>query len=148
MNTQTARPQVGVTPNLFGISFGLAGLATCWRYAALMKLAPALVAEILFIVAAVVWLLLLVGYLSQVPRRPGGWQGEVADPVLGPFVSLIPIVGMLLAIGLIPHASAAGRWLLAVFTAISLILAGWMTGQWIVEDLDLEKLHPGYMLPA
>jgi tellurite resistance protein len=148
MNTHVDRPQVGITPNLFGISYGLAGLATCWGYAALLKLAPALVADILFIITAVVWLVLVVGYLSQVPRRPRGWHGELADPVLGPFVSLIPIVGMLLAIGLIPHALAAGRWLFAVFAAVTIVLAGWMTGQWIVEDLDMEKMHPGYVLPA
>jgi tellurite resistance protein len=148
MTTQAARPPVGITPNLFGISYGLAGLATCWGYAALLKLAPALVADILFIITAVVWLVLVVGYLTQVPRRPRGWHGELTDPVSGPFVSLIPIVGMLLTIGLIPHAPAAGRWLFGVFAAVTIVLAGWMTGGWIVEDLDLEKMHPGYVLPA
>jgi tellurite resistance protein len=148
MNTQIARPQVGITPNMFGIAYGLGGLATCWGYAALLKLAPALVADILFIITAAVWLVLVVGYFSQVLRRPGGWRAELADPVSGPFVSLIPIVGMLLAIGLIPHALATGRWLFAVFAVITTVLAGWMTGQWIVEDLDLDKLHSGYVLPA
>jgi tellurite resistance protein len=148
MNTQTARPKVGITPNLFGISFALAGLANCWGYAAMLGLAPSLVADILFIIAALVWLVLVVGYLLEVPRRPGGWRSELADPVLGPFVSLIPIVGMLLAIGLMPHAPAAGRWLFAVFAAVSTVMAGWMTGQWIVCDLDLDRLHSGYVLPA
>jgi tellurite resistance protein len=148
MNTQTARPQVGITPNMFGIPYGLAGLAACWGYAALLKLAPALVADILLIITAAVWLALVVGYLSQVPRRPGGWRRELADPVSAPFVSLIPIVGMVLAIGLIPHSLGAGRWLFAIFAAATTVLAGWMTGQWIIEDLDLDKLHTGYVLPA
>jgi tellurite resistance protein len=148
MSTQTAQLQVGITANMFGISYGLGGLATCWGYAALLKLAPALVADILFIITAAVWLVLVVGYLSQVPRRPGGWRAELADPVSAPFVSLIPIVGMLLAIGLMPHSLAAGRWLFAIFAATTTVLAGWMTGQWIIEDLDLDKLHTGYVLPA
>jgi tellurite resistance protein len=148
MTTQTARPQVGITPNMFGIAYGLAGLATCWGYAAVLKLAPAVVADALFIITAAVWLVLVAGYLSQVPRRPGGWRAELADPVMGPFVSLIPIVGMLLAIGLMPHSLAAGRWLFGVFAAATTLLAGWMTGQWIVEDLDVDKLHSGYVLPA
>jgi tellurite resistance protein len=145
MNTQTAQPRVGITPNMFGISYGLAGLATCWGYAAMLGLAPAFVADGLFIVTAGVWLVLVVGYLSQVPRRPGGWRRELTDPVLAPFVSLIPIVGMLLAIGLMPHAPATGRWLFGVFAAATTVLAGWMTGQWIV---DLDRLHSGYVLPA
>src|SRR4051794_12959139 len=108
MNTRTAQHQVGITPNMFGISYGLAGLATCWRYAATLGLAPASVADALFMVTAGVWLVLVVGYLSQVPGRPGGWRRELTDPVLAPFVSLIPIVGMLLAIGLMPHAPVPG----------------------------------------
>src|SRR5258708_14625694 len=55
---------------------------------------------------------------------------------------------MLLAAGLMPHAPAAGRWLFGVFAAVTVVLAGWMTGQWIVEDLDLDRLHSGYVLPA
>ena len=148
MNTQTAQPRAGITPNMFGISFGLAGLAVCWGYAAVLGLVPASVADALFVIAAAVWLALVVGYLSQVPRRPGGWRRELADPVLAPFVSLAPIVGMLLATGLMPHAPAAGRWLFGVFAAVTVVLAGWMTGQWIVEDLDLDRLHSGYVLPA
>jgi tellurite resistance protein len=148
VNAGTSEPHVGITPNLFGIAYGLTGLAGCWGYAALLQFAPALVSDILCVLAAVVWLALLVSYVSQVPRRPGGWHAELADPVLGPFVSLIPIVGMLLAIGLLRHERAAGQWLFGVFAAVTIVLAGWMTGQWIAGGLDLDKLHPGYVLPA
>jgi tellurite resistance protein len=148
MNTQIAQPKVGITANMFGISFALAGLSTCWRYAAQLGVAPALVADVLFIVTAIVWLVLVVDYVSQVPRRPGGWHAELADPVLAPFVSLIPIVGMLLATGLMPHNLAAGRWLFAIFAIATTIVAGWISGQWIIGDLDLDRLHSGYVLPA
>jgi tellurite resistance protein len=148
MNTQTAQPTVGITPTMFGMSYGLAGLAVCWGYAAVLGLVPASVADALFAVAAAVWLALVVGYLSQVPHRPGGWRRELTDPVLAPFVSLVPIVGMLLGIGLMPHAPAAGRWLFGVFAVVTVVLAGWMTGQWIAGGLDLDRLHSGYVLPA
>ncbi|GAA2325788.1 hypothetical protein [Dactylosporangium salmoneum] len=148
MSTPTTGSHAGITPNLFGIAYGLAGLAVGWRYAAQVGLAPALVSDILFVITALVWLALLAGYVAQVPRRPGGWRGELAHPVMGPFVSLIPIVGMLLAIGLLPDSPAAGRWLLGVFTVITIALAGWMTGQWIIEGIQPEHLHPGYVLPA
>ncbi|GAA2757873.1 TDT family transporter [Actinopolymorpha rutila] len=148
MNTPTAQPKAGITPNMFGISYGMAGLSICWRYAAMLGMAPGLVADVLFILTAAVWLVLVVGFLVQVPRRPGGWRAELQDPVMAPFVSLIPIVGMLLAIGLMPHAPLAGKWLFGVFAVATTLLAGWMVGQWIVEGLDLERLHPGYVLPA
>ncbi|WP_432830329.1 hypothetical protein [Dactylosporangium sp. CA-092794] len=148
MNTRAAQPRVGITPNMFAIAFSLAGLANCWAYAARLGLAPALVADVLLLIAAVVWLVLVAGYCSQVQHQPGGWRRDLTDPVLAPFVSLIPIVGMLLAIGLMPHAPAAGRWLFGVFAVASTVLAGWMTGQWIAGDLDLDRLHSGYVLPA
>jgi tellurite resistance protein len=148
MKTQAAQPRTGITANMFGISYGLAGLATCWSYAAVLRLAPAWVSDALFVITAAVWLVLVAGYLWQVSRRPGGWRRELADPVLAPFVSLAPIVGMLLAIGLMPHAPAAGRWLFGIFAAVTIAVAGLMTGQWIVEDLDLDRLHSGYVLPA
>ncbi|GAA2641080.1 hypothetical protein GCM10010399_88530 [Dactylosporangium fulvum] len=148
MSTRTARPTTGITPNLFGISYGLSGLANCWGYAAVLGLAPRLVADVLFIIGGVVWLVLMAGYLPAVPRRPGGWRAELADPVMAPFVSLIPIVGMLMSIGLMPHALTAGRWLFGVSAAVTIVLAGWLSGQWIVGELDRDRLHPGYVLPA
>lgn len=137
-----------ITPNLFGIAYGLAGLAVGWRYAVQVGLAPALVSDILFVAAALAWLALLAGYVAQVPRRPGRWRAELTHPAFGPFVALVPIVGMLLAIGLLPGSPAAGRWLLGLFIAATIALAGWLTGQWIVEGLEPEQLHPGYVLPA
>ncbi|MFI5914014.1 hypothetical protein [Dactylosporangium sp. NPDC051541] len=148
MSTRTSEPHAGITPNLFGIAYGLIGLAGCWGYAALLRLTPAFVSDILCVSSAVVWLALLAGYVVQVPRRPGGWSAELTDPVLGPFVALIPIVGMLLAIGLMRHDRAAGQWLFGVFAAATIVLAGWLTGQWILGGLDLDRLHPGYVLPT
>lgn len=148
MPSQTAGPPAGITPNLFGIAYGLAGLAVCWGYAAQLRLAPALVSDLVFAVTAVVWLALLAGYVTQVSRRPGGWHAELAHPVFGPFVALIPIVGMLLAIGLLPSSPTAGRWLLGVFATATVVLAGWLTGQWIIDGLNLDQVHPGYVLPA
>lgn len=133
---------------MFGIAYGLAGLAGCWGYAALLGFAPSIVADALCALAAAVWLVLLVSYVSQVPRRPGGWAAELADPVLGPFVALIPIVGMLLAVGLMRHERAAGQWLFAGFAALTVVLAAWMTGQWLSAGLDPDRLHPGYVLPT
>ncbi|GAA1552612.1 hypothetical protein GCM10009827_086660 [Dactylosporangium maewongense] len=148
MNARTNEPRVGITPNLFGIAYGLTGLAGCWGYAAVLGFAPALVSDILCILAAAVWLTLLVGYVTQVSRRAGGWGAELTDPVLGPFISLIPIVGMLLSIGLMRHDRGAGQWLFGVFAIVTVVLAGWMTGQWIAGGLDMDKLHPGYVLPT
>ncbi|MGI5239632.1 hypothetical protein [Dactylosporangium sp. CA-139066] len=148
MEERNSAPATGVTPNLFGVAYGLSGLAIGWRYAAQVGLASGLVSDVLFVIAAAVWLALLAGYVAQVPHRPGGWRAELAHPIFGPFVSLIPIVGMLLAIGLLPASPDAGRWLLGLFTIVTIALAGWLTGQWVTAGIEPERLHPGYVLPA
>jgi tellurite resistance protein len=38
--------------------------------------------------------------------------------------------------------------LVVVFLILTIVVGGIMTGQWIVEHLDPEQMHPGYFLPT
>ncbi|WP_433053469.1 hypothetical protein [Dactylosporangium sp. CS-033363] len=133
---------------MFGIAYGVGGLAGCWGYAAMLGIAPVVVSDVLCVLTAVIWLAVLAAYLPQVARRPGGWGAELADPVQGPFVALIPIVGMLVGIGLMRHERTAGQWLFGVFAAATILLVGLMVGQWVTGGVPIDKLHPGYVLPT
>lgn len=137
-----------VTANLFGIGFGLAGLAGSWQAAAQTTSAPDWVAGALAVVAAAAWLAVGAAWVAQLARGLRSLSGELHDGVLGPYVSLLPIVGMLLALDLYPHALGAGRVLFGVFAAATVLLGGWLTGQWIADRVDLDALHPGYFLPT
>jgi tellurite resistance protein len=142
------RLPVIIPANLFAVSFGLAGLAGCWRLVSQTIGAPAWVAAAISVGAAGCWLLVAAAWTAQLARRGTAFARELHDPVLGPFVSLVPIVGMLLALQLYPFAPAAGRIGFGVFAAATLLLGGWMTGQWIVDPPDLAAVHPGYVLPV
>ncbi|GAA1243468.1 dicarboxylate transporter/tellurite-resistance protein TehA [Kitasatospora nipponensis] len=137
-----------LTPNLFAVAFGVAGLAGCWRLAGGLRLVPGTVADALFVLAGAVWLVLAVGYPRQVARRPGGWRAELRHPVLGPFLSLAPITGLLVTAGLRPYAPRAAPWLFALFAVVTLLLGASLTGQWIVDRLEVDTFHPGYFLPT
>ena len=137
-----------IPPNFFTIPFGLAGLAALWRLMTDFYASPPAIADGLFIAAAAVWLLLIAGSLGRLLRAPRSVLGELRDPVLSPFWSLPAIVGMLLAVGLEPHAYAVARVAFVVFLVATILLGGWLTGQWITEALDQTKLHPGYFLPT
>ena len=136
-----------ITPNLFAISFGTAGLAQTWATAARVGSAPAVVAEVLWLVDAVVWVTTLVLYARSLVlgRR---WRTELSDHVFGPFVSVPAIVGMLLAGGLEPHARVAGLVLYAVSLAAALALAGHLIAVWALDDAPSTHWHPGYYLPS
>src|SRR5271155_1639419 len=111
------RPPVRVTANLFSIGFGMAGLAACWQVAAAAISAPGWVADALALAAAVAWLAAGSAWTVQLAARRRSLSSELHDQVLGPFVSLLPITGMLLALDLYPHAGSAGRVLFGVFAA-------------------------------
>jgi tellurite resistance protein len=130
---------------MIGIAFGIAGLADVWRAAAALLPIPIAAADAILIVAAVIWLTQVAGYVAQ------GWRQLAADwrdPALAPFMSLIAITPMLLAAGLSHSAFAAGRVLVIVFLAITIAVGGVMTGQWIAGELVQDAAHPGYFLPT
>jgi tellurite resistance protein len=56
--------------------------------------------------------------------------------------------GTLLVLGLEPYAYLVALVLFLVFFIATILLGGWMTGQWIVARLDDETFHPGYYLPT
>jgi tellurite resistance protein len=134
-----------IPPNLFGVAFGLAGLAQVWLAANRVVGAPRAVANALFIVAAAAWALITVAYFRQ------GWRqvlADLRDSALAPFVSLAFIIPILFGAALYPYAATGGRVIVAVFLAGTVLVGGWLTGQWMTGDLDPVRLHPGYFLPT
>lgn len=135
--------------NLFGIPFGLAGLAEAWTAAAGLQHAPRIVGEILMAVSAAAWLIVLGAYLRHLAGDRAVVVRDLLDPVAAPFASLAVITPMILAgQGLHPHAGAAGRILTDVFLVLTVLLGGWFTGQWIYGPLEPDRFHPGYFLPT
>jgi len=132
-------------PNLFAIPFGLVGLAQAWRAAAQTLHTPEAIPDLIDVVAALAWIVLLFCYAAQ------GATTGVADlrhKTFSPFISLAPITGMLPAVALSAHAFAAGQALAVVFLAVTLLIGGFLTGEWITADLDHDSAHPGYFLPT
>lgn len=136
---------VRIPPNFFGIAFGLTGLGAAWEAARKIVTVPAAVPDTIDIVAAAVWAALLAWYVAGGLRQV---LADLRDPVQSPFVSLAAIVPMLLSASLSAVAFTAGRALVVVFLAVTIVYGGWLTGQWIAESLSQERAHPGYFLPT
>ncbi len=135
--------------NLFGVGFGIAGLAGAWLAAARDGPAPVAVGDTLMAVAAAVWVLTVAAYVRYAVATPGSLAADMVDPVGAPFASLAVITPMLLAVGgLAPHARTAGRVVFDVFLVLTVLLGGWFTGQWMHGRLVIDRLHPGYFLPT
>ena len=136
-----------ITPNLFGISFGLAGLAQAWTEAGRLSPTPTAVADAFWLIAGAAWLITLALYLRSI-FTDGRTRTELADPTFGPFVAVPAIVGMLLTGGLEPVARGSAVVLYTASLTATLVLAGRLLAIWILDGTPSTKWHPGYYLPS
>jgi tellurite resistance protein len=135
--------------NIFGMGFGIAGLATAWRIAVDQHLAPHEVSDILIGLAAVAWLVSVLLYLRYVLTTRSALNSDLRDMTVGPFASLALITPILLAAdGIAPYSRSAAAAIIDVFIVGVVLLGGWFTGTWLQGGTELDRLHPGYFLPT
>jgi tellurite resistance protein len=136
---------VRIAPGLFGIPLGLSGLAALWVYAGTSFGAPAAVGDVLGVLAAVVWVGLMVAYLRQGPRRI---LADARDATVGPFLAASVMSVYALAGVLEPHAPGTARAIVIVFLVIGLFVSGLLTGQWLTGGLEEQTFGPAFFLPG
>jgi tellurite resistance protein len=74
---------------------------------------------------------------------------DLSDPIAGPFFSLVVLTPLLAAAnGLYPISHTAGTVVVDIGLVAVVVLAGWLTGEWIYTKIEVAKLHPGYFLPS
>src|SRR5258707_5052036 len=144
----TLHTWLAIPPNFYAIAFGLVGLARVWHLAGSLYGLPAGIGDALFLVAALVFLLFFAVLVIKLVLAPKTVLADLADAAIGPMFSLLPIIGMLLAVGLEPYAFDAARVLFLVFFVAMVLLGGWYTCQWIVTAQDADTFGPGYFLPS
>jgi tellurite resistance protein len=122
-----------VMPGWFAVVMGLAGLALAWHRATpIMGEMAAGIALVVALVAAAVFVLLLIASFVRARRYPGAFREDFAHPVRHPFVAAIPISVILLATaavalsGASPLAEAA--WSLG--SAAQLLVTVWVVAKW------------------
>jgi tellurite resistance protein len=136
-----------LTANLFAVAFGMAGLAQAWSAATKLAGASDWPGNVLWIVAAVTWVITLAAYLANVAAQRR-WKTELSDPTFGPFTALIVIVPMLLGARLAEQARGAGEVVFGCSVILVVLAGAWITGDWIIDDGDIRRWHPGYYLPT
>jgi len=135
-------------PNFFGIGLGLTGLGQVWQLADQNIGGVGGVVFVTYLIAAIAWGSLVTTYLLKLLTTPARTKADFTSEILAPFISLAPITGMILGEGLAETLPTAGKTMVIICAVVTLILGGWLTGQWIVEALDDALIHPGYFLPT
>jgi tellurite resistance protein len=138
-----------IPPSIFSVGFGVAGLATVWRVGAEFHLAPGWVSDVIVGIDTLLWLTSCVLYLRYVLARPPALVRDLQDMTVGPFVALALITPVLLsADGVAPYSHAVAAVFVDGFAVLIVVLGGWFTGFWRRGGTDLDRLHPGYLLPT
>ncbi|MDX6283501.1 MAG: tellurite resistance protein [Kribbellaceae bacterium] len=132
---------------LFGIAFGLSGLAGTWTVAADALNFTQACANALWIIAASTWLISLVRY-GLGARTVRQVLADVHHPVQGVFVALIPASGLLLGARLSQYASVAGKTVVVIMAVLTAVLAAYFVHRLMLGGLELDQIHPAYLLPT
>jgi tellurite resistance protein len=134
-------------PNTFSIAFGISGLAAMWKAMDSVVGSVRPVVALLTVIASAVWVFLLAAYVVKCLQRHA-LRRDLDDPVLGPFVSVVFISGLMLGMLWFWLGVESARTLVVVSALGALVLGGWLTGHWISQPLQIDDMHPGYFLPT
>ncbi|WP_329183578.1 hypothetical protein [Actinacidiphila glaucinigra] len=141
-------PRRATRIGLMSVSLGTAGLGGLWQSAAATVDAPLGVSDVLFVVSALVWVVLLAQYLRHGGTR---WRNVVDDlhhPGQGFALAYVPIVGMLATGHFARFGVDGARWSYALFALASAVIAARLLAHWVSGGLGVAPLHPGYLLPV
>lgn len=130
------------------IGFGLAGLAEAWTEASAALSLPRIVPQAFWALAAIAWVSLLTTHLIRGARSGERLTAQLRHPAQGPIAALSPVTAMLLAADLFTWSPGGGRTLFLLALAAAAMLAAWLFASWFEGRLELESLHPGYLLPT
>jgi tellurite resistance protein len=146
-SSRPARPsELIITPPLFAIPFGIAGLCNTWRIAGPQW--TTVVGNVLAALSALLTVALAVASIARLVRRRSRLTDELRDPLLGPSVPALPIAAMLVSATLIDWDVTLAQTLVAIFAVLTLIAGIAVAGAWIVTRLPLRDYHAGFYLPT
>jgi tellurite resistance protein len=112
----------------FAMVLGLAGLAYCWRAAHRIWGFPEIIGELLMLLAALVWVVLMLLYAAKWIGKRDAAIKELSDPIQCCYIGLIGVTTLLIAGGVLPYSRFAAQILLALGAGFTFVFAVWRTG--------------------
>jgi len=131
----------------FGSVLGVVGLGLAWREAAAVQGVPALIGECIIGSGAVLFVVLLVAWLSRIKRHPQEIRDETDNPLISCFYATITISLSLLAASAVHYSKdvAFGLWIVAAIGSAGLFI--YLLGHWIEHKVQPHEFTPALLLP-
>jgi tellurite resistance protein len=129
--------------NLFASVMGISGLALAWRQASKLFGTSLVVADIIGIIAIVVFIALILAYISKWVLYPQKVKAEFMHPITGNFFGTITIAILLLSSVIGAYSQILGQvvWIIGTVTTLALSYI-------IVTRLLNGNIEHGHAVPA
>ena len=134
--------------NLFGSVMGLAGLGLAWRLAHQSFGVSPLIGEAIGLFAALVFVVLGLGYLTKLARHRQAVINEFTHPIAGNFFGTIVIAILLLSVVAAPYSELLGQGLWTVGSVLTVILGGLVLSRLFKGRQDLQHAVPAWLIPG
>jgi tellurite resistance protein len=112
----------------FAMVLGLSGLAYSWRVAHRIWGYPEIVGELLMLLAALVWAVLVLLYAAKWVGKRDAAVKELSDPIQCCYVGLIGVTTLLIAGGVLPYSRFTAQILFVLGVCYTGFFAVWRTG--------------------
>lgn len=136
-----------VPASFFGIVLGLAGIGNGWRLASTIWHVPAIVGEICFVVALMVWFIVACLYVVKWIVARDAAIAELRHPVLCCFIGLGGVSTLLIAVAAIPYSIPAAWLLFWLGWIAQFVFAIYRTGSLWQGGRDANATTPVLYLP-
>lgn len=149
MNKQQSGQRVLNLPaGYFGMVLGIIGMGFAWRYASTIWPVSRSVGDGLVVLAAAIWALLAVAFITRAIRFPWSVRQEMRHPVASSFVSLFPATTMLVSIGFVPWCRPLSLGLFIIGVALQLAYSAWQSAGLWRGNHPSDATTPGLYLPT
>jgi len=114
--------------SLFSVILGLAGLGQSWRIATALWNTPSFVSNGIIFLAALIWLCLLIRYVTHASLKLATTLEEFLHPIAGGTPALLGISTMLICQAALPWSTPVAWSLLIIGIGWHLLFSVWHTG--------------------
>ena len=143
-----APPRKAISLSLFAMPVGVTGFGAVWSTTFVELGAPEWPDEVLYGVAATMWLAFTSLYLIAGIRGRVVFSGDLKHPLAGPFAAYLPLAAILLSAHYSQYAFVVFAWLCAASILLLVVVAAKLMAHWLAAGVDLESVHPGYLIPV
>ena len=134
--------------NLFASVMGMSGFSLAWRQASKLYGTSTVIADVIGIVAILMFLAVSAGYVSKWARYPHTVKTEFTHPILGNFFGTITIAILLLSSVVGFHSQITGQAIWIIGAILTLLFSFIMLGRLLNGNHDHANVVPPWLIPG